>query len=46
MKKHLRNRTNRKGKQTHGFLKRMQTRGGRRTLNRRRQKGRWKLIPA
>ena len=46
MKKHLRNKSNRKRARTHGFLKRMRSSGGRRTLNRRRRKGRWQLIPA
>ncbi|MBI3997345.1 MAG: 50S ribosomal protein L34 [Candidatus Omnitrophica bacterium] len=46
MKKHLRNRSNRKRVRTHGFLRRMSSRGGRGTLRRRRQKGRWQLIPA
>jgi len=45
MKKHLRNVSNRKRKRTHGFLQRMRTRGGQKTLRRRRQKGRWQLVP-
>ena len=46
MKKHLRNKSNRKRVRVHGFLKRMASRGGRKTLSRRRRKGRWELIPA
>ena len=45
MKKHLRPISLRKRRSTHGFLVRMRTRGGQKTLNRRRQKGRWQLIP-
>jgi len=33
----------RKRKNTHGFLQRRKTRGGRRTLKRRMRKGRWQL---
>jgi len=33
----------RKRKKTHGFLKRKATKGGRRTISRRRKKGRWEL---
>ncbi|MBI4995234.1 50S ribosomal protein L34 [Candidatus Peregrinibacteria bacterium] len=33
----------RKRKRRHGFLIRMRTKGGRKTLNRRRRKGRWKI---
>jgi len=32
-----------KRKRTHGFRKRQRTKGGRRTLVRRRKKGRWRL---
>jgi len=46
MKKHLRNKSNIKRKRTHGFLARNSSRAGRRTLSRRRRKGRWELIPA
>ncbi|MDP3703483.1 MAG: bL34 family ribosomal protein [Candidatus Omnitrophota bacterium] len=46
MKKHLTRKSNRKRKRRHGFLKRMRSRGGQRTLGRRRSKGRWQLIPA
>ena len=46
MKKHLTNKSNRKRTRVHGFLKRMSSRGGLRTLARRLRKGRWQLIPA
>ncbi|MBI4101364.1 MAG: 50S ribosomal protein L34 [Candidatus Nealsonbacteria bacterium] len=32
-----------KRKRTHGFRKRVQSKGGKRTIKRRMQKGRWKL---
>ncbi|PIQ84818.1 MAG: 50S ribosomal protein L34 [Candidatus Omnitrophica bacterium CG11_big_fil_rev_8_21_14_0_20_63_9] len=46
MKKHLRPVSNRKRARTHGFLKRMRSRGGQKTLGRRRKKGRWQIIPS
>jgi ribosomal protein L34 len=46
MKKHLKPVSVRKRKRAHGFLRRMQTRGGCKTLNRRRKKGRWQIIPS
>jgi large subunit ribosomal protein L34 len=43
MKKHLKTPTNIKGKRRHGFRRKMKTADGRKTLKRRRQKGRKRL---
>lgn len=43
MKKTLTNKSNIKRKRTHGFRKKMRSKDGRKTLKRRRQKGRWVL---
>ncbi|MDP3143446.1 MAG: 50S ribosomal protein L34 [Candidatus Omnitrophota bacterium] len=45
MKKHLKTPSLIHGKRVHGFRRRMQTRGGRLVLKRRRQKGRHRLTP-
>ncbi|HDM08828.1 MAG: 50S ribosomal protein L34 [Candidatus Omnitrophota bacterium] len=43
MKKNLRPRTNLKKKRRHGFLKRSETKSGRKVLARRRKKGRVRI---
>jgi len=43
MKKNLKTPTKIKGKRTHGFRKRMKTKGGRKAINQRRAKGRKRL---
>ncbi|OQX87948.1 MAG: 50S ribosomal protein L34 [Candidatus Omnitrophica bacterium 4484_70.2] len=44
MKKRITTPTKLKGKRTHGFRKRMSTLNGRKILNRRRRKGRKRLV--
>lgn len=43
MKKNLKTPTRIVGKRKHGFRRRMRTRGGQKTLRRRRRKGRYRL---
>jgi ribosomal protein L34 len=43
MKKNIHTDTHIKGKRSQGFLKKMSSKGGRKTLSRRRRKGRKKL---
>jgi len=45
MKKNLKTPTNIVGKRKHGFRNKMKTKAGRKTLARRRQKGRRRLVP-